>query len=232
MEHLLLAVIGAGGKTTALSILAAAASPRRVLLTTTTHILPVAPPRSRILLRSPTPADLLAQLEQPGVVCAGSWGPEGKLGPLSADLLAQAVAAADLTLCEADGARRLPLKLHRPGEPAIPAGTGRCLIVAGLSALGRPVGQAVHRYERNPRWLQNPNLPVGPEELLYCVTEAIQACGLPGDRLRVLLNQADAPGREAQALPVAEALKKQGLDCRVGSLAQDGAFLGSWLLAE
>ena len=41
MAHPILAVIGAGGKTTALRALARLLSGRRVLLTTTTHIQPL-----------------------------------------------------------------------------------------------------------------------------------------------------------------------------------------------
>ena len=48
---------------------------------------------------------------------------------------------------EADGARRLPLKAHAPWEPVVPACSGRTILVLGVSGLGRPVREKVHRPE-------------------------------------------------------------------------------------
>lgn len=230
MQPFVISVIGAGGKTTALRTLARALSDHRVLLTTTTHIYPIAPPESRILLTAPSENALLEALIPSGIVCAGSAATEDKLGALPSALLAQAIRAADVTLCEADGAHLLPLKLHRPDEPVLPADTSLCLIVAGLSALGRPVCETVHRYARNPDWARTPRQAVGIEQVLYCVREAVSATGLPSERLRVLLNQADTPALREQALSIAHFLTDEGLDCRVGSLQDAPSFLSEWLL--
>lgn len=225
-------IVGAGGKTTALCTLARALAAKRVLVTTTTHILPATPPDCRAALTDPTPDELLMQLQLPGAVCAGRQAEGGKLCTLSPTLLAQAAAAADLTLCEADGAHRLPLKLHRADEPVLPPQTDLCLIVAGLSALGQPVRNVVHRYALHPDWAAHPDRVVGIHELLYCVRETAAACGLPPERLRVLLNQADTPALAAQAEPAAQALRADGLDCRVGSLRTDPGLLHRWIFAE
>lgn len=232
MDHTIISAIGAGGKTTALRILAQALSGRRVLLATSTHICPVAPPDSRVLLTDPAADALMDALATPGIVCAGTAAPGVKLGALAPGLFRQAVRAADVTLCEADGAHRLPLKLHRPDEPVVPLDSGLCLIVAGLSAWGRPVCEAVHRYERNPEWAQDPQRRVGAAEILHCVREAADACRLPRQRLRVLLNQADSPSLQAQAAPLARILTAEGLDCRVGSLQNEPAVLINWMIAD
>lgn len=232
MDHTIISAIGAGGKTTALRILAQALSGRRVLLTTSTHICPVAPPDSRVLLTDPAADALMDALATPGIVCAGTAAPGGKLGALAPGLFRQAVRAADVTLCEADGAHRLPLKLHRPDEPVVPLDSGPCLIVAGLSAWGRPVCEAVHRYERNPEWAQDPQRRVGAAEILHCVREVADACRLPRQRLRVLLNQADTPALQAQATPLARILTAEGLDCRVGSLQNEPAVPINWMIAD
>ena len=231
IAHPILAVIGAGGKTTALRTLARALSGRRVLLTTTTHIQPIAPPETRALLIDPDEAALRDALAAPGAVCAGSTASDGKLGALAPDLFRAAAQAAEVTLCEADGAHRRPLKLHRPDEPVVPLGTARCLIVAGLSAWGRPVGEAVHRYDRRPDWTYDPQRPVGAAEVLYCVREAARASGLPQDRLRVWLNQADTAALRAQAAPVARILSAEGLDCRAGSLRSEADGFARWFLS-
>lgn len=224
-------IVGAGGKTTALCTLARALSAKHVLVTTTTHMFPVLPPDCRTVLTDPVPDELLAQLQLPGAVCAGRQSDGGKLRTLSSDLLTQAAEAADLTLCEADGAHRLPLKLHRADEPVLPPQTDLCLIVAGLSALGRPVRDVVHRFALRADWAAGPEQLVGIPELLYCVRETAVAYGLPPERLRVLLNQADTPSLAAQAEPAARALRADGLDCRIGSLHSDPGLLHCWIFS-
>lgn len=232
MQPKFVSIVGAGGKTTALRALARALASRRVLVTTTTHIFPVPPPDCRTMLTAPAPDALLVQLQLPGAVCAGRQAEDGKLRALSPTLLAQAAAAADIVLCEADGAHRLPLKLHRADEPVLPPQTDLCLIVAGLSALGQPVRDAVHRYALCLDWAANPEQLVGIPELLYCVRETAAACDLPPERLRVLLNQADMPALAARAEPAAQALRADGLDCRIGSLHADPALLYRWIFSE
>ncbi|MDO5142087.1 MAG: selenium cofactor biosynthesis protein YqeC [Eubacteriales bacterium] len=226
-----LAAIGAGGKTSLLRALAQALPDRRVLLTTTTHIHPVAPPDSRVLLIDPDDRALLDALASPGVVCAGSAAGHGKIATLAPDQLDRAVRAADVTLCEADGAHRRLLKLHRPHEPVLPPHTTRCVIVAGLSALGRPVGEVVHCFDRDPDWAHDPQQPVTLAHIARCVHEAAACCGLPPDRLRVLLHQADTPAQQQAAAPLVRRLADAGLDCRAGSLRYDPAPLVRWLLS-
>ena len=227
-----IAAIGAGGKTTALRRLAAQAAGKgcAVLFTTTTHIRPIAPPECRQLLIDPEEEALLSALARPGVVCAGRWAGDGRLSALPGPLLDQAVQRAQLVLYEGDGSRGLPLKLHRPDEPVVLPQTDLCLITAGLSALGQPVGRAVHRYGRNPDWAARPEGPVGPDELLDCIWETADASGLPLDRLRVLLNQADSLCRPGRGEELAERVRAQGLDCRAASLERDAGFLWNWLV--
>ena len=231
-QHTIISVIGAGGKTTALLALAQALSDRRVLLTTSTHIYPVAPPDSRALLIAPEADELLDALASPGIVCAGRAATDGKLDALAPDLFRQAVRAADITLCEADGAHHLPLKLHRADEPVVPLESDLCLIIAGLSAWGQPVCEAVHRYDRHPDWVHDPQRRVGADKILYCVREAAAACRLPREKVRVWLNQADTPALYAQAAPLARILSAEGLDCRVGSLRYEPAALIDWILSD
>lgn len=226
----LIAAIGAGGKTTALRRLAQNAGARRVLFTTTTHIFPLEPPECRALLVDPSQEELLRELRQTGVVCAGRAAENGKLRALEEPLFSQAVDAAELTLCEADGANRRPLKLHRPDEPVLPAETELCLVVVGLSALGRPVGEVVHRYERNPAWAGDPQRPVGSEEFLCCVWENVRAAGLPACKLRVFLNQADTLSCQEQGQALVQAIRGRGLDCRLGSVGQEEKGFSRWLL--
>ncbi len=55
----------------------------------------------------------------------------------------------DRLLVEGDGAAGRPLKAPRPGEPVVPASATRVVAVAGLEALGRPMGSdTVFRMDR------------------------------------------------------------------------------------
>ncbi|MCD8196624.1 MAG: putative selenium-dependent hydroxylase accessory protein YqeC [Lachnospiraceae bacterium] len=229
MKQYCIAVIGAGGKTTAAKQLAAAGAERSVLLTTTTHMYPVEPPECRKLLLNPSMEELMEEVKKPGILCAGSRAENGKMGILPDTLLEQAVRAAKLTVYEADGAKRLSLKLHRQGEPVILPDTDICLVVAGLSAFGKPVGEVVHRYERNPAWAAAAGQPVGPEEFLYCVLENICSCELPVDRIRVLLNQTDCLTDPQAGERLVCALRAKGLDCRMGSLQHEPELLKTWI---
>ena len=118
------ALIGSGGKTTAMYLLAEELSHRgTVICTTSTHILP--PAHMPVL----TAADEAAErLSRQGVVCMGSPGPEGKLiaPPVSAADMAD---LADYVLVEADGSRQLPCKAHLPHEPVVPPDTDQRILL-------------------------------------------------------------------------------------------------------
>ena len=223
-----IAIIGSGGKTTAMLTLAKACPSQRVLVTTTTHIYPMT--ESRELLINPTPEQLQAALSRPGIVCAGMTAKEGKLSGLPEDLFSQGRSWADLTLCEADGSRQHLLKLHKEGEPVIPAGCDLCLIVLGLSALGQTVSQAVHRWQLCPAWTEE--TPVSAEVLLFCAREAFRASCLPPENCLVLFNQAEGPSQLAAAREVSRQLQQEGLSCRIGSLKEDASFLAPWVLGH
>lgn len=229
MAHCI-AIIGAGGKTTAMITLARALESQRVLVTTTTHIYPVSPLESRELLVNPTSEELRRALEKPGIVCAGNLEGEGKLSGLGPGLLARAGQWADWILCEADGAKRLPLKLHREGEPVIPPETERCLLVLGLSAVDQPVSKVVHRYRLDPAWEQNPETIVEETVLCRCAWDGIRAGGLPLHQYRVLLNQAETPRQKEIGNLAARMLRREGVDCWVGSLWEDPESILAWLL--
>ena len=224
-----IAVLGAGGKTTAVRSLAHRLCGFSVLWTTTTHIYPAAPEDCRLRLAAPTAAQLSAALAAPGVVCAGVPAGE-KWTALPPEVFAAGCRAADYVLCEADGAHRLPLKLHRPDEPVLPAETTHALIVVGLSALGRPVEEVVHRYTLHPAWAAAPRTPVGVEELCFCAEEAAARCPLPQKNIRLLFNQADDEKLLAAGRQAAAALTRQGFDCQVGALQKEDAFLAPWVL--
>lgn len=137
-------VIGGGGKTTMLRVLAGelAAVGYRVVCTTSTHIFPF---REMPLASDIQEAGRLLGAVSP--ICVGLPGPEGKLVPLDCSM-EELAAVCDMVLVEADGSKGFPIKAHAPHEPVIPPGTKRTILVAGASGIGKPVREAVHRWER------------------------------------------------------------------------------------
>ena len=188
--HNKVAIIGAGGKTTLLRMLSAHHRTKHILVTTTTHILPLFPPDVDRLCINPQAESLRAALSYSGITCAGTQDGQ-KLSALSPDLLALAEQYTDYIFYEADGARRMPLKLHSQNEPVILPNTAHCIIVAGLSALGRPISECVHRYTLHPEWSKTPERPVDAQIIRICIEDAIRASQMPSERLTVVLNQRD-----------------------------------------
>lgn len=224
----LIAIIGAGGKTSTMLALAERRRDSRVLITTTTHIYPVLPPVSREFLDHPQEQQLLEALEKPGVVCAGILAGEKKLAGLPEPLFRKAADKAELTICEADGARMHPMKLHRPGEPVIPSDADLCILVAGLSALGKPVSQVIHRWQR--RWADQPEQIAGISEMEACILEAVSLVPEGNCRIRIFLNQLDAMEHPEEGRSLEKILQEKGFDCRAGSLRQNQSQLTDWML--
>ena len=136
------ALIGSGGKTTALYLLAhELQSSGTVLCTTTTHI---RPPSHIPLLTAPTYYTLTSALRSHRCLCLGTPDGHNKLTAPSIPIphLAQ---IADYVLVEADGSRGLPLKAHLPHEPVIPPGTTQTILLVGASAFHHPAQETAHR---------------------------------------------------------------------------------------
>ena len=139
------ALIGSGGKTTAMYILAAELKKRgTVICATSTRIFP---PEHLPLYTGNNVDELVELLLEQGCVCVGAPVEKGKLGPspISMDILAS---AADFVLVEADGSKGLPLKAHLSHEPVIPPEAKAVILMVGASGFGKPVCEAAHRPER------------------------------------------------------------------------------------
>lgn len=149
-----LAFTGAGGKSTALFQLARQLPPP-VFVTATSHLsLEQAALADRhYLAESPDelPGDR-AELPEGVLLFTGAITEEEKIRGVSGASIERLRALADALqaplLIEADGSRRRPVKAPAAHEPPIPAFVDMVVVVAGLSALGRPLDEArVHRPE-------------------------------------------------------------------------------------
>lgn len=153
------AAVGGGGKTSLLTAIARefhAQCGKPAILTTTTKIF--APlPEEKTQLALGDAATLAKNLRPYMDACGVSWfarcregkapvpGSESeqrmKLGGFAPREIARLKLADALTLIEADGARRLPIKAPGPDEPVLPENLDAVLGVVGLDAMGAPLSE-------------------------------------------------------------------------------------------
>lgn len=159
----MIAVIGAGGKTTLTHRLAEQyrSEGKKVLLTTTTHM----------LVETDTDlscdaAQIVWQLQASGYCMAGQLCSDksaigdnvsaemetcesrpAKISGLPQDVWNAAVSAADVVLVEADGSKHYSLKYPAEYEPVLPKETTKVILVEGLWDLGKPISEVVFRYD-------------------------------------------------------------------------------------
>ena len=202
------ALVGAGGKTTALFQLARLLEPP-VLVTASTHLgawqASLADQHS-IVTRPKDVAGAAGQIE--GVALfTGPEGADERLAGVDTATLAAIAELADRlgfsVLIEADGSRRKPLKAPADHEPAVPDWGNLVIVCAGLSGLGKPLdAETVHRPER---FAELSGLRQGetitPEALARVLVHPQGGLkGIPaGARKAALLNQADTLETQAQA---------------------------------
>lgn len=212
------AVIGSGGKSTLLRTLTREAGERgaRVVLATTTHFLAF---EGIALVTSGDMGDVVRALDEAGTACVGT--PTGDaLGRLGAPAFSMGKLArvADLVLVEADGSKRLPLKAHASHEPVVPPEATVTVDVVGASGFGRPLREAMHRFELACERLDcDANDEATPELMARSMADEM-ARGLIAPT-HVIVNQVEGAERIEAARRFAAALAEQGCDPPV--------FLGS-----
>lgn len=197
-EPRVIAFTGGGGKTSAIRTLAAelASRGRRVVITTTTKM---HPPEDPSLLCG-SADELHSRLRNASPLWAGVYHNEYKIEGLP-DALPALAAMADHVLIEADGARRLPLKMiDRRYEPVIPPEADAVVALAGMDGIGKPVALAVHRPA-----LACAALDVS-EDHIVTPRDAARLLTLCYDPGYVILNKADTPALRALAEETAACL--------------------------
>ena len=146
----LVAIVGAGGKTTIMGILAdeLGSAGARVVLTTTTKM--GADQVAKPVCWSDDPDEVEGMLT-PGVPLSVLIGTaEGKVTGLPPDAVDAMYlsTSADYVIVEADGARSLSIKAPADHEPVIPELSTTVIVVMGADALGEPIGSVAHRVDR------------------------------------------------------------------------------------
>ncbi|WP_297200371.1 molybdenum cofactor cytidylyltransferase [Thermanaeromonas sp.] len=224
-EREIITLVGAGGKTSALTCMARelAGRGKRVIATTTTKMLlsqlqelaePVICPQVPELLEK-----VKEKLKKGNLVTCGSRVIEGGkvVGPSLEAVSRLARLPVDYILIEGDGAKGAGLKIPAAYEPVIPSESTLVITVMGLKVLGKPLKEP---------WVHRPELILGllnREELPHNVTVPLAATllghmlggrkGVPESaRWVVLLNQAEEKREQETGRLLAEELFKYGPD--------------------
>ncbi len=141
----IIAIVGAGGKTTLLHRLIKKyyKEGKKVLATTTTHM-----KYEDEMVISGKIEDIKAQLDTKGWCLAGTYNEKkGKISALKESLYLKACEYADVVIIEADGANHHTVKVPAAYEPVIPDNVTKMIVVIGMMDIGRPMGEVVHRFE-------------------------------------------------------------------------------------
>ncbi|MBR5596103.1 MAG: putative selenium-dependent hydroxylase accessory protein YqeC [Lachnospiraceae bacterium] len=160
---MIIAVVGAGGKTTLIKKLAKEylQQGKRVFVTTSTHMY-----REEDTLVTDDAKAIIEALEKKKYCFAGRAAedmkketlPQGKRQTIKKEFAEKIIALsketyqkvcgyADVVLIEADGSKQLPLKFPRKGEPVIYDNVEEIVVVYGLHGIGKNVKEVVHRWE-------------------------------------------------------------------------------------
>lgn len=233
----IISLVGAGGKTTTMYRLAdeLAGQGKRVLVTTSTHIripesgrvCPVAhvselSPASwgdGLILTAGTPVpakeDPTAETPVPAkedptagtpVSAAEKFSMPGGLGEEAQ--MERLLRFVDVILIEADGAKRMPLKVPEEWEPVIVPQTGLVIACAGLGCIGRTFAESCFRFDAKGGFIgKNREDRVEPEDVALILMDSRGSRkGLAGRYYCVVLNQVDGEKERAAAEKVLWAL--------------------------
>lgn len=220
----MVALIGAGGKTTTLFRLAKELweEGKKVLVTTTTKIFKPAKPHVHRLYLVQELEALFRELEkihEPVIVAAGCGLEDtGKLLGMPPEwfgALAQK-AMLDWVLVEADGAASRPFKIPAEHEPVVPERCPVTVWVMGIKVLGQPLAaDCVHRPERAVDLLGVELGATVTQELILRLVQHPRGClkGIPSGCRRVaLINQADTAEEVKNASALGRELIRHGIE--------------------
>lgn len=199
-EPLRAAVVGGGGKTTAVFQLARQAA-GKAWVSTTTHFgtdqLDLAD--RHFTLPEDAALDVSPWMKQKVTLLTGNRTQDDRVRGLDPQMMGLIANLADREqvslIIEADGARSHPIKAPAEHEPVIPTWVNTVIVVVGLSALGKPLNADwVHRPEIYAQLTHlRPGDPVTVESVIAMLASPQGGLkGIPSQARRiVLLNQSD-----------------------------------------
>lgn len=190
---------------------------KNVLLLTTTHMVA---PSDFPYLEDPSEEELattLATLSHKAaplnpVLCIGKTTsqltPEGQ-PKITAPSLPVATLAryARYLLIEADGSKRMPLKLHAAHEPVVPPESDTCICIVGASGFMHPASQVLHHWDsRGQDFGITHDTLMTPELVARLIADEIARGVLQPDVL--VVNQTDTKELQQIATDFCQALKR------------------------
>lgn len=206
-----IAAVGAGGKTTLLKRLASEyqMSGQKPAVITTTHMKAEDSPQ---FLTDPSIEEIMEVREREGCVFAGAGADEGKIRILPPDVLAAVLELDGPVLIEADGARRLPVKIPAEHEPVLLPQVTCVLSVYGLDAVGRRIEEVCFRAERVSDFLHKDIREIlEPEDIAMLAMS--RRAGRKGTSRHmqyvIVLNKADTDKRQESALDIWRQIEKR-----------------------
>jgi molybdenum cofactor cytidylyltransferase len=228
--HHVVSMVGAGGKTTSLFQLARTLIGRPsplVIVTATSHLATgqLSLADRYICLQATTDLQKIIDQEQ-GIVLFTGETREDRTQPISKQHLSwlrESLRARGIPLLiEADGSRTHPLKAPAEHEPPIPEFSDTVVVIAGLSALGKPLtAEHVHRAEIYSDLAGvSPGDTITADGLLHVLAHPNGGLkNIPRNARRVVfLNQADTPALKSIAGTMAHKLLDHFDAVIVGSL--------------
>ena len=225
-----LSFVGGGGKTSYIRRLAWEGRERgyRMLVMTTTHM--AAPEHFGVL--EPDLEKVRAMLEENFIAVAGRPAKDGKIAFWDKDFYKKASTLADVVLIEADGSKRLPVKVPGPNEPVIPEDTDMILCIYGLRALGKQAEVCCFRLSQAEQLLDLKEEEKTGSWIMTAEKMARLMAGgyvaplrkaFPGCQVLVALNQADTEEMEEKGKNILQIIKEeQGI--LTGKLYEESSF--------
>lgn len=219
LESPVLSVVGGGGKTTTLHRLADeyVSAGRKVIVTTTTHVFKENRPW---FLTDPSEDEIRKCMETYGQVWAGTSAPKQRMKMLPEEMLEHILTWNVPVLIEADGARRMPLKVPAAHEPVIHPKTTHVISVYGMDSIGKKFGEICFRPELAEIILDKKETdPVTAEDIAaLAASEQAGRKSCPAHAVyRVVLNKADSAKLRREALNICRFLADAGVDKTVVS---------------
>ncbi len=210
----LVSLVGGGGKSTMLFGLGTelSAAGKRVILTTTTKMgreQAVAAPTVCWSADTDCAIDALAN---PGPVMLVTGGDDHKVTGPSPETIDRLFTEsdADYIIVEADGSRGLPLKAPAAYEPVVPSSSTTVVILMGIDAVGRPLGDVTHRAEEAMRFTGLPQdhilRPADCAAILTHPEGALRSCP-PSSRVIVALTKVRSAADEDAAAEIRDLLE-------------------------
>lgn len=146
----------------------------------------------------------------------------GRLRALPQEELTSYIQMADITLIEADGAKKMPCKVPAAHEPVIIDPCDVVIGVMGMDAIGKPLGEICFRPERAARLLG-----ISVDDILTAKRAAKILASEEGTRknagqreYHVFLNKCEGKERLRAGEQVQKALDTYGITCSLMSMGE------------